>query len=192
MKNDPTKLGHDAQVAMSLGPSATLQSQTLDHQNDDSSAMSKLGDTSPMHQHTGSNMPLKEGHKMFFMVVYLAPGDYHRFHSPTSWVVEKRRHFTGDLFSVSPYIAKRMQDLFVLNERVTCESALVGVSQHRSERDCEADEGPLCFIVLGRWRYGFFGMVPVGATNVGSICINFDKVSLASLLSTWQPSYAQR
>ncbi len=28
--------------------------------------------------------------------------------------------------------------------------------------------------VLGRWRYGFFGMVPVGATNVGSIVINFD------------------
>jgi phosphatidylserine decarboxylase len=128
MKNDPTKLGHDAQVAMSLGPSATLNSQTLDDQNNNSGALSKLGDTSPMHQHTGSNMPLKEGHKMFFMVVYLAPGDYHRFHSPTSWVVEKRRHFTGDLFSVSPYIAKRMQDLFVLNERVTCESALVGVS----------------------------------------------------------------
>lgn len=126
MKDDPTKLGHDAQVAMSLGPSATLHSQTLDHQNDNSGALGKLGDASPMHQHTGSNMPLKEGHKMFFMVVYLAPGDYHRFHSPTSWVVEKRRHFTGDLFSVSPYIAKRMQDLFVLNERVTCESAWSG------------------------------------------------------------------
>jgi phosphatidylserine decarboxylase len=127
MKNDPNKLSHDAQVAISLGPSASLHSQTLDHQqnnnNDISNGLSVLGDSSPMHQHSGSNMPLKEGHKMFFMVVYLAPGDYHRFHSPTSWVVEKRRHFTGDLFSVSPYIAKRMQDLFVLNERVTCESA---------------------------------------------------------------------
>lgn len=38
---------------------------------------------------------VREGNKMFFVVVYLAPGDYHRFHSPTSWVVERRRHFAG-------------------------------------------------------------------------------------------------
>jgi phosphatidylserine decarboxylase len=39
---------------------------------------------------------VKEGNALFFAVVYLAPGDYHRFHSPTAWVVEKRRHFIGD------------------------------------------------------------------------------------------------
>ncbi|KAI0369878.1 phosphatidylserine decarboxylase [Pilatotrama ljubarskyi] len=90
----------------------------------------------------------KEGNDTFFIVIYLAPGDYHRFHSPTSWVVERRRHFVGDLFSVSPWMAKRLENLFVLNERVA---------------------------LLGRWRYGFFSMVPVGATNVGSIKINFDQ-----------------
>lgn len=37
----------------------------------------------------------KEGNKLFFTVIYLAPGDYHRYHSPTNWVVEKRRHFAG-------------------------------------------------------------------------------------------------
>ncbi|KAF9067831.1 phosphatidylserine decarboxylase-domain-containing protein [Rhodocollybia butyracea] len=92
--------------------------------------------------------PVKPGNGLFFTVIYLAPGDYHRFHSPTAWVVEKRRHFVGELFSVSPYIAKRLENLFVLNERVA---------------------------LLGKWRYGFFGMVPVGATNVGSIKINFDQ-----------------
>ncbi|CDO71720.1 hypothetical protein BN946_scf184920.g4 [Trametes cinnabarina] len=90
----------------------------------------------------------KPGNDTFFIVIYLAPGDYHRFHSPTSWVVERRRHFVGDLFSVSPWMAKRLPNLFVLNERVA---------------------------LLGRWRYGFFSMVPVGATNVGSIKINFDQ-----------------
>jgi len=98
--------------------------------------------------HSPGSKGLKEGNKLFFCVVYLAPGDYHRFHSPTNWVAERRRHFRGELYSVSPYMANRLANLFVLNERVA---------------------------LLGRWRYGFFGMVPVGATNVGSIRINFDK-----------------
>jgi phosphatidylserine decarboxylase len=91
---------------------------------------------------------VKEGNTLYFCVIYLAPGDYHRFHSPTNWVVEKRRHFAGELFSVSPYMLKMLPDLLVLNERVA---------------------------LLGRWRYGFFSMIPVGATNVGSIQIDFDK-----------------
>ncbi|TKY86129.1 hypothetical protein EX895_004954 [Sporisorium graminicola] len=98
--------------------------------------------------HSPNQKGVKEGNKLFFCVIYLAPGDYHRFHSPTNWVAERRRHFRGELYSVSPYMARRLSNLFVLNERVA---------------------------LLGRWRHGFFGMVPVGATNVGSIRINFDK-----------------
>jgi len=90
----------------------------------------------------------RSGNRMFFFVVYLAPGDYHRFHSPADWKVERRRHFAGELFSVSPWMAGKLADLFVLNERVA---------------------------LLGKWRYGFFSMTPVGATNVGSILINFDR-----------------
>ena len=86
--------------------------------------------------------------RLFFCVIYLAPGDYHRFHSPVSWVVERRRHFAGELYSVSPYIQSRLKDLFVLNERV---------------------------VLLGKWRHGMFSMTPVGATNVGSIKIHFDR-----------------
>ncbi|KAF9515167.1 hypothetical protein BS47DRAFT_1449919 [Hydnum rufescens UP504] len=115
---------------------------------------------------TNSVSNVNPGNELFFIVVYLAPGDYHRFHSPTAWVVEKRRHFAGELFSVAPWMAKQLQNLFVLNERVA---------------------------LLGRWRHGFFGMVPVGeyflswcfsscrlisplgATNVGNIKINFDE-----------------
>ncbi|KJY01223.1 phosphatidylserine decarboxylase proenzyme like protein [Zymoseptoria brevis] len=85
---------------------------------------------------------------LYYCVVYLAPGDYHRFHSPVSWVVESRRHFAGELYSVSPYLVRTLPGLFTLNERV---------------------------VLLGRWKYGFFSYTPVGATNVGSIIINFDK-----------------
>nr|GAT56102.1 phosphatidylserine decarboxylase proenzyme [Mycena chlorophos] len=119
----PEALRHDASVAAEMGVRPALTRST-------------------------SGTTVKPGHSLFFSVIYLAPGDYHRFHSPTAWVVEKRRHFVGELFSVSPYIAKRLENLFVLNERVA---------------------------LLGRWKYGFFGMVPVGATNVGSIKVNFDQ-----------------
>jgi len=86
--------------------------------------------------------------KLWFAVIYLSPGDYHRFHSPTDWIIQARRHFAGDLFSVSPWIVERLKNLFVLNERVA---------------------------VLGRWRHGFMSMTAVGATNVGSISLTFDE-----------------
>ncbi|KAI1334776.1 phosphatidylserine decarboxylase [Xylariaceae sp. FL0016] len=84
---------------------------------------------------------------LYYAVVYLAPGDYHRYHSPANWVVERRRHFAGELYSVSPYLQRTLPGLFTLNERV---------------------------VLLGRWRWGFFSFIPVGATNVGSITVNFD------------------
>ncbi|KAL2211903.1 phosphatidylserine decarboxylase [Sarocladium strictum] len=94
---------------------------------------------------------------LYYAVVYLAPGDYHRFHSPTNWVVERRRHFAGELYSVSPYLQRTLPGLFTLNERV---------------------------VLLGRWRWGFFSYIPVGATNVGSIKVNFDKELRTNSLTT--------
>ncbi|KAH6903446.1 phosphatidylserine decarboxylase 1 [Coprinopsis sp. MPI-PUGE-AT-0042] len=102
---------HDTTVALEMGVKPTLQRQN------------SLG-----------SRQIRPGNSLYFTVIYLAPGDYHRFHSPTAWVVEKRRHFVGELFSVSPWMAKRLENLFVLNERVA---------------------------LLGRWKHGFFSMVPV-------------------------------
>ncbi|KAE8149434.1 phosphatidylserine decarboxylase-domain-containing protein [Aspergillus avenaceus] len=99
----------------------------------------------------------KSNNALYYVVIYLAPGDYHRFHSPVSWVVESRRHFAGELFSVSPYLQRHLPGLFTLNERV---------------------------VLLGRWRWGFFSYTPVGATNVGSIKVNFDSELRTNSLTT--------
>lgn len=137
----PKKFG--AQVDASIVEPERSMQDTLVH---DASVALEMGFKPPLDKRP--NTYVRPGNSLFFAVIYLAPGDYHRFHSPTAWVVEKRRHFMGELFSVSPFMAKRLENLFVLNERVA---------------------------LLGRWKYGFFGMVPVGATNVGSIKVNFDK-----------------
>lgn len=39
----------------------------------------------------------REGNELYHCVIYLAPGDYHCFHSPTDWTVSHRRHFPGRL-----------------------------------------------------------------------------------------------
>nr|XP_057913464.1 phosphatidylserine decarboxylase proenzyme, mitochondrial isoform X2 [Doryrhamphus excisus] len=109
-------------------------------------------------QHERSNDPASSSfrdhlltspdNELFHLVVYLAPGDYHCFHSPTDWRVELRRHFPGSLMSVSPGVARWVKELFCLNERVA---------------------------LTGRWRHGFFSLTAVGATNVGSIRVYFDQ-----------------
>ncbi|TNN48983.1 Phosphatidylserine decarboxylase proenzyme, mitochondrial [Liparis tanakae] len=87
-------------------------------------------------------------HDLFHVVVYLAPGDYHCFHSPADWKVERRRHFPGCLLSVNPGVARLVKELFCLNERVA---------------------------LTGQWQHGFFSLTAVGATNVGSIRVYFDQ-----------------
>lgn len=88
--------------------------------------------------------------RLYACVVYLAPGDYHRFHSPTDWIINRRRHFSGHLLSVRPSFVQRISNLFAINERV---------------------------VYFGHWKFGFFAMAAVGATNVGSINVFVDPVS---------------
>ncbi|XP_054276362.1 phosphatidylserine decarboxylase proenzyme, mitochondrial-like isoform X1 [Macrosteles quadrilineatus] len=85
---------------------------------------------------------------LYQAVVYLAPGDYHRFHSPVNWKVNFRRHFQGELMSVNPLIAGWLPGLYSLNERV---------------------------VYVGQWKHGFFSMTAVGATSVGSVKVYSDK-----------------
>ncbi|KAI5749459.1 hypothetical protein M8J76_007486 [Diaphorina citri] len=81
--------------------------------------------------------------ELYQLIVYLAPGDYHRFHSPAKTNIQYRRHFQ----------ACWIPDLFVLNERAA---------------------------YMGEWKHGFFSMVMVGATNVGSIKVHCDETLLTN------------
>ncbi|XP_063769143.1 phosphatidylserine decarboxylase proenzyme, mitochondrial isoform X3 [Pseudophryne corroboree] len=101
----------------------------------------------------------QKGNELYHCVIYLAPGDYHCFHSPTDWNVYHRRHFPGSLMSVNPGVARWIKELFCYNERV---------------------------VLTGGWKHGFFSLTAVGATNVGSIRIYFDRD-----LQTNSPRYSK-
>ncbi|XP_047306946.1 phosphatidylserine decarboxylase proenzyme 1, mitochondrial [Impatiens glandulifera] len=79
---------------------------------------------------------------VFYCVIYLRPGDYHRIHSPVDWNIHLRRHFPGNLFPVNERATRTIRNLYTENERVVLE---------------------------GKWQEGFMAMAAVGATNIGSI-----------------------
>lgn len=97
---------------------------------------------------------------LYQCIIYLAPGDYHRFHSPAKWEPTLRRHFPGELLSVNPKIAKWFPGLFCVNERA---------------------------VYVGKWQYGFFSYTAVGATNVGSVQIFFDDKLKTNQYLGWKP-----
>ncbi|CAH8533215.1 unnamed protein product [Schistosoma haematobium] len=84
---------------------------------------------------------------LYQCVIYLAPGDYHRFHSPVEWSPTVRRHFPGRLLSVRPNIAGCLPGLYTINERV---------------------------VYLGEWDHGLMSFAAVGAFGVGNIHVNID------------------
>eukprot|EP01134_Creolimax_fragrantissima_P007342 CFRG7342T1 len=89
----------------------------------------------------------EKGKSLQHIIIYLAPGDYHRYHSPCEWTIDTSRHFPGDLLSVNPAVARVLEGLFNYNERAC---------------------------ITGDWEHGFFSYVAVGAYNVGSMMFNFD------------------
>eukprot|EP01100_Stratorugosa_tubuloviscum_P011954 TRINITY_DN545_c0_g2_i1.p1 TRINITY_DN545_c0_g2~~TRINITY_DN545_c0_g2_i1.p1 ORF type:complete len:503 (+),score=194.19 TRINITY_DN545_c0_g2_i1:50-1558(+) len=84
---------------------------------------------------------------LFYIVLYLSPADYHGFHCPVdNFEIENTHHIPGGLFPVSKWFMLRQKNLLVENERV---------------------------VIFGKWRHGIFTYSPVGATNVGSIVLDF-------------------
>ncbi|QLB14113.1 phosphatidylserine decarboxylase [Mannheimia granulomatis] len=56
-----------------------------------------------------------------FITTYLSPSDYHRVHMPCDATLRKMIYVPGELFSVNPFLAEHVPNLFARNERVICE-----------------------------------------------------------------------
>lgn len=56
-----------------------------------------------------------------FITTYLSPRDYHRVHMPCDGTLRKMIYVPGELFSVNPFLAQHIPNLFARNERVICE-----------------------------------------------------------------------
>lgn len=55
-----------------------------------------------------------------FATTYLSPRDYHRVHMPCDGTLRKMLYVPGELFSVNPFLAEHVPNLFARNERVIC------------------------------------------------------------------------
>lgn len=84
-----------------------------------------------------------------YIVLYLAPGDYHRIHSPAKGKVIGYNYIPGTLYPVNPYTARRVQKLFSRNERLT---------------------------TYLETEQGFMAIAKIGATSVGKIIVEYPQV----------------
>ena len=100
------------------------------------------------------------------MVIYLSPGDYHRFHSPAIHEGHYRRHIAGYLSPVKPTYVNKHRDVFKNNERVN---------------------------IFGKWQEDdFFFTSFVGALNVGSILLDFDTDVITNLSMPTDPYFTDK
>ena len=55
-----------------------------------------------------------------FLTTYLSPRDYHRVHMPCAATLHQMIYVPGELYSVNPFLAQHIPNLFARNERVIC------------------------------------------------------------------------
>ena len=85
--------------------------------------------------------------KLMSLVFYLSPGDYHRFHSPFDFTIQKSIYIPGHLKRVDKSTLTKILNVYENNEWVT---------------------------LMGKSPVGVVYMSIVGAYNVGSIKLTFD------------------
>lgn len=87
----------------------------------------------------------RNGNNLHYCTIYLAPGDYHKFHAPVNLKIKDTNRIQGEALSVSPIMLRFLRGLLHLNERI---------------------------IINTDWKLGKMMIVPVGATNVRSIVLD--------------------
>ena len=88
----------------------------------------------------------RRGQRLYYATLYLAPSDYHRFHSPCEMRINESIPVKGEALPVAPWMMNRAPGLLTLNAR---------------------------HVMLGRWSQNHpIAVVPVGATSVRSIVID--------------------
>lgn len=86
-----------------------------------------------------------------FITTYLSPTDYHRVHMPCDGTLRKMIYVPGELFSVNPFLAEHIPNLFARNERVICEF--------------ETEFGPMVQILVGATITASMSTVWAGVIN---------------------------
>ncbi len=141
-----------------------------------------------------------------FVTTYLSPRDYHRVHMPCDATLRQMTYVPGALFSVNPFLAEQVPNLFARNERLICVfdtkfgtmvQILVGATITASIKTVWAGviNSPRHQSVFN-WFYDSEQNVSLkkgqemGAFQLGSTVINLfvqDSVILAPSLSVTQP-----
>ncbi|XP_021757805.1 phosphatidylserine decarboxylase proenzyme 1, mitochondrial-like isoform X2 [Chenopodium quinoa] len=134
-------LGLNSFLPMVSGKDVAEKSSEVENVHRDQTKKSwwRVSFSSPKFQEPVPASPMKG---LFYCVLYLSPGDYHRIHSPVDWNVLVRRHFSGRLYPVNERATRTIRNLYVENERVVLE---------------------------GHWQQGYLALAAIGATNIGSI-----------------------
>ncbi|ESQ55767.1 hypothetical protein EUTSA_v10025592mg [Eutrema salsugineum] len=115
--------GHSYSVPALLGTNSLLPMVPEGKDESEEEAVGDKGDkswlrvslASPKLRESNSASPMKG---LYYCVIYLRPGDYHRIHSPADWKALVRRHFAGRLFPVNERATRTIRNLYVENERV--------------------------------------------------------------------------
>lgn len=87
-----------------------------------------------------------------FVTTYLSPKDYHRVHMPYDATLRKMIYVPGELFSVNPFLAEHIPNLFARNERIICEF--------------ETEFGPMIQILVGATITASISTVWAGIINL--------------------------
>jgi phosphatidylserine decarboxylase len=90
-----------------------------------------------------------------YAVLYLAPPDYHRVHSPVACTVESMDYRAGTLWPVFAAATRKVEDLFARNERLVF--------------SLNSDAGRISYVMVGAFGVGRIGNVfDDTVTNTGS------------------------